>query len=55
MLVTVSTDTTARVWAVGSGRCVHVLSGAHTQQVPALAISPSGHMLATVCADGTIR
>jgi WD40 repeat protein len=50
----VSSDKTARLWDVGSGKLLATLEG-HSDAVNALAFSPDGSRLATASWDGTAR
>lgn len=52
--VTVSKDSTARIWDVASGTCRMVLSG-HTDGIVAAALSADERMLVTVSFDTTAR
>ncbi|KAK0137010.1 Coronin-7 [Merluccius polli] len=54
LLVSSSYDLTVRLWDLEKGAEVMVLSG-HQDQIFALAWSPDGKLLATVCKDGKVR
>jgi WD40 repeat protein len=54
LLVTASTDGTARIWRVSDGHALHVLKGRDGPVVQA-AFSPNGRYVATAGADGTAR
>lgn len=54
LLVTGSTDGTAKVWQVASGCCHQTLRG-HTGAVLCLALDTPGHTAFTGSTDGTIR
>jgi WD40 repeat protein len=54
LLVTASSDRTARVWDARSGRAIRVLTG-HTAPVFDAAFSPDGRRIATVSGDSTGR
>lgn len=54
LLVSSSYDLTVRLWSLDSGEEVKVLTG-HEDQVFAMAWSPDGKLLATVCKDGKVR
>lgn len=54
LLVTASSDGTARVWSTRSGAPVAVLRG-HRDDVNRAVITPDGHQVATASADGTVR
>lgn len=54
LLVSSSYDLTVRLWSLDSGKEVKVLTG-HEDQVFAMAWSPDGKLLATVCKDGKVR
>ena len=53
-LVTVSDDTTARVWSAGDWSCLHTLRG-HTDAVRGCAWAPDGSALVTTSYDGTTQ
>lgn len=53
-IVTGSTDTTARLWDMASGREIHVFRG-HTGDVRTVAFSPDGNQILTASGDGTLR
>uniref|UniRef100_A0A8C6TF04 Coronin n=1 Tax=Neogobius melanostomus TaxID=47308 RepID=A0A8C6TF04_9GOBI len=54
LLVSSSYDLTVRLWNLDSGDQVKLLTG-HEDQVFAMAWSPDGKLLATVCKDGKVR
>uniref|UniRef100_A0A8C5D4C2 Coronin n=1 Tax=Gadus morhua TaxID=8049 RepID=A0A8C5D4C2_GADMO len=54
LLVSSSYDLTVRLWDLGTGQEVKVLSG-HQDQIFGLGWSPDGKLLATVCKDGKVR
>ncbi|XP_051244971.1 coronin-7 isoform X1 [Dicentrarchus labrax] len=54
LLVSSSYDLTVRLWNLESGEQVKLLTG-HQDQVFAMAWSPDGKLLATVCKDGKVR
>lgn len=54
LLVSSSYDMSVRVWSLDSGEEVKLLTG-HEDQVFAMAWSPDGKLLATVCKDGKVR
>lgn len=54
LLVSSSYDLTVRLWRLDSGEEVKLLTG-HEDQVFAMAWSPDGKLLATVCKDGKVR
>ncbi|XP_057672964.1 coronin-7-like isoform X3 [Corythoichthys intestinalis] len=54
LLVSSSYDLTVRIWNLEDGEQVQILTG-HQDQVFAMAWSPDGKLLATVCKDGKIR
>lgn len=54
LLVSSSYDLTVRLWSLDSGEQVKLLTG-HEDQVFAMAWSPDGKLLATVCKDGKVR
>ncbi|KAK7940387.1 hypothetical protein WMY93_003713 [Mugilogobius chulae] len=54
LLVSSSYDLTVRLWSLETGEEVKILSG-HEDQVFAMAWSPDGKLLATVCKDGKVR
>lgn len=54
LLVSSSYDLTVRLWRLDIGEEVKVLTG-HEDQVFAMAWSPDGKLLATVCKDGKVR
>ena len=54
LVVTLSKDSTTRVWDAATGRCLHVLRG-HTDSVSGGCLSSDGTMVATHSYDGTIR
>jgi len=49
-----SKDHLARIWAVGTGACVHVLAG-HTDGVDCVSFSQDGQRLASASEDQTVR
>lgn len=49
-----STDTTARLWSISSGKCVHVFAN-HGNRVMSIACSPDGQKLALASQDEIIR
>lgn len=53
-VVTLSKDTTARIWDAASGTCRHVLRG-HTDAVQGGCLSEQGSLVATYSFDGTLR
>lgn len=53
-VVTGSSDYTARVWAVGDGRCLVKLNG-HTAEILSAEFSPSGRHVLTFASDSTVR
>jgi WD40 repeat protein len=53
-LVTAGTDSTARIWETGSGKCLHVLSG-HQDGVTGVDIGPNSEWVVTASNDGTAR
>ena len=54
LLATGSTDWTAKVWDLASGKLRHSLDG-HREAVLAVAFAPDGRTLATSCRDGKAR
>ncbi|KAM9779939.1 coronin-7-like [Neosynchiropus ocellatus] len=54
LMVSSSYDLTVRLWNLATGEEVKVLSG-HQDQVFAMAWSPDGKLLASVCKDGKVR
>ena len=54
LLVTGSTDTTARVWNVQNGHCLATLKG-HTDEVLDVAVDQKGRFCATASGDGLCR
>ncbi|XP_077590419.1 coronin-7-like isoform X1 [Stigmatopora nigra] len=54
LLVSSSYDLSVRIWNLEDGEQVRILTG-HRDQVFAMAWSPDGKLLATVCKDGKIR
>lgn len=54
LLVSSSYDLTVRLWSLDTGEEVKILTG-HEDQVFAMAWSPDGKLLATVCKDGKVR
>lgn len=54
LLVSSSYDLTVRLWSLDSGEEVKLLTG-HEDQVFAMAWSPDGKLLATVCKDSKVR
>ncbi|XP_077475005.1 coronin-7 [Stigmatopora argus] len=54
LLVSSSYDLSVRIWNLEDGKQVRLLTG-HRDQVFAMAWSPDGKLLATVCKDGKIR
>lgn len=54
IMVSSSYDLTVRLWNLESGEQVKTLTG-HEDQVFAMAWSPDGKLLATVCKDGKVR
>ncbi len=54
ILASGSTDCTARLWEVATGRCIQVLQG-HGDWINAIAFHPSQRILATGSADRTVK
>ncbi|XP_063759449.1 coronin-7 [Eleginops maclovinus] len=54
LLASSSYDLTVRLWNLESGEQVKLLTG-HQDQIFAMAWSPDGKLLATVCKDGKVR
>lgn len=54
LIVTGSSDGTARVWDAGSGRCLIELRG-HSRAVRSVAFSPDGKLIVTGSSYGTAR
>jgi WD40 repeat protein len=54
LLATAGEDTTAKVWALRTGRNVLTFTG-HTRFLTSIAFSPNGTRLVTGSRDGTVR